>query len=104
MSDYKPYKNESQFKNLAAVWLREEYGRDVWFFPPSDRFQKGLPDFIICLRGKFIAIELKNGKTYDPQPLQMVNAVKIIGAGGHALTSRNMEEFKKEIARLAITS
>ncbi len=96
----KHYKTEGEFKQDAAKWLRERYGRNIWFYPPSDRFYKGLPEFVICFYGRFVAPELKLRDTYDPQPLQKVNARRIQEADGIAFVSRTMEEFKTSMERI----
>ena len=45
---------------------------------------QGAPDFLICLKGRFIGIECKAG-TNQPTALQKLNLQKIIDAGGVSL-------------------
>lgn len=44
----------------------------------------GVPDFLICIKGRFIAVEAKAG-TNKPTALQVSNMKRIEGAGGLAI-------------------
>lgn len=60
----------------------------------------GVPDFLCCVNGKFLAIEAKAGKGI-PTALQEKNLRDIKVAGGIALVVRetniaNLEEYIKE--------
>ena len=44
----------------------------------------GVPDLLICHRGRFIGVEVKAGSN-KPTALQLDNLKKIIDAGGEAL-------------------
>ena len=59
----------------------------------------GIPDLIICYRGRFIAFEVKNekGKT---TVLQEITIRKIIKAGGYATVVRSAEEVRAIIESL----
>lgn len=61
----------------------------------------GIPDLILCLKGKFIAIELKkeDGK---PSELQLYNIEKIKQSGGQAFILRpsEFEKFKEEVLKI----
>jgi len=43
---------------------------------------RGIPDFLICLGGKFIAIELKKDEREEPNELQKWTLQSIAHAGG----------------------
>jgi hypothetical protein len=43
---------------------------------------RGIPDFIVCLNGRFIAIELKKSDKDHPDPLQEWTLDAISNAGG----------------------
>lgn len=60
--------------------------------------QVGIPDLLICYKGKFIALELKSEKG-KPSPLQLRNIDLIKAAGGDArvLYPKDFESFKKEV-------
>jgi len=54
---------------------------NVWYFMPVPYADNGIPDFIVCVGGKFVAIEAKApGK--HPTKLQMRTLGKIFEAGG----------------------
>ena len=56
----------------------------------------GIPDIIVCIDGRFIALEVKtqNGKT---TPLQNVAIRKIRSSGDFAFVVRSVEEAKNAI-------
>ncbi|MDD4003431.1 MAG: VRR-NUC domain-containing protein [Clostridia bacterium] len=60
----------------------------------------GIPDIIICFKGKFIALEVKVGKN-KPTILQEVTIRRILKAGGYALVVRSVEETKQVIQALS---
>jgi hypothetical protein len=53
-----------------------------YFTPVTSGFgSSGVPDFIACIKGKFVGIEAKAGKN-KPTALQDKNLMDIMGAGG----------------------
>lgn len=61
----------------------------------SDRFQRGLPDLIVCLpwngRHYFIAIEVKT-PTGTVEEIQKVEGDEIKKSGGHWIVGRSVNE------------
>lgn len=57
----------------------------------------GIPDIIICYRGRFIGLECKVGK-YKPTVLQSLTIRRILQAGGYAMIVRTVEEVKQLIS------
>lgn len=63
--------------------LRSEYGKDIWIENIQQVGKRGTPDRLICLKGKFIGLELKmEGGVIEP--LQIVKLLEIKKAGGGA--------------------
>ena len=84
--------NESQLKKQVTKYLKSIPG--LWFYHPADRWIVGIPDFIICYKNRFIAIELKReGKFLNK--IQEYILKKIQEAGGKAGVARNVEEVKE---------
>lgn len=56
----------------------------------------GTPDFLVCYRGRFAAIECKAGKNV-PTALQLAALDRITGAGGMALVidETNVDDLKE---------
>lgn len=90
--------------------LAEKVKRDlkplpgVWFVKTQMRARRGIPDFLICCCGVFIAIELKKDGKTAPDPLQQYELKQIAGSGGFSLVAypENWEdtlEFIKKIIR-----
>lgn len=82
-------KNEKDVKK-AVKEILDEAG--AWYFMPvANGFTAiGIPDFIGCLKGKFIAIETKFGSN-KPTRMQEIILNKIKFAGGVALVIRETE-------------
>lgn len=60
----------------------------------------GAPDFLICLRGRFVGIECKAGKN-KPTPLQEKNLHQIEDAGGitYVINEGNVDTLETELNR-----
>jgi pantoate kinase len=58
----------------------------------------GVPDFLICHKGRFIAVEAKAG-TNKPTALQELHLEKIRARGGIALVinETNLDALKQEL-------
>ena len=54
----------------------------------------GIPDIIVCYKGKFIALEAKVGRN-QPTRLQTATIVQIRHAGGIAAVVRSVDEVKE---------
>lgn len=61
----------------------------------------GIPDLLLCLKGRFVAIELKN-EDGKPSALQLYNIERIKESGGEAFILRpsEFEIFKKEVLKI----
>ncbi|RME03076.1 MAG: hypothetical protein D6816_10685 [Bacteroidetes bacterium] len=69
--------------------ILKEFGDDVWWFMPvpTGYGTRGVPDFIVCLRGTFVAIETKSGPGKKPSAFQTKQINAIHRAGGHAVVT-----------------
>lgn len=72
---------ETKFKRIVVAQLKALPG--AWVLPTQEIARRGVPDILVCYRGRFIAIELKmdGGK---PDALQEHNLRKVAEAGGIA--------------------
>ena len=59
----------------------------------------GLPDIIVCYRGRFVAFEVKTA-TGRPSKLQEITIAKIKAAKGEAFIVRSVEETKEILETL----
>lgn len=53
----------------------------LWYYKVSDRFTSGIPDFIVCYKGRLGALELKAPKKKATE-LQKITLDRIFRAGG----------------------
>lgn len=87
-------KVKAQVKKILA-----EFGA-YYAMPVSGGFgHAGTPDFLVCIRGRFLAIETK-AKGKKPTALQEAAMQKIREAGGRALVidETNVETLRKELS------
>lgn len=71
----------------AIKKLLKSYGSDVWYCMPmgTGYGRAGVPDFIICARGNFIAVEAKADASKAPTALQNLELRAIKKANGYPL-------------------
>ena len=74
---------EGKVKKQVTTILK---AHDAYYFSPvTGGFgRSGVPDIVVCYRGKFIGIECKAGKG-QPTALQLKNLAQIRDQGGIAL-------------------
>ena len=93
---------EKQFQAKVLAFLKHQhiYHIKIW----GGGYQKsGIPDILCCIRGRFVALELKTEKG-APTVLQKYNLFKIQEAGGYArvLKPSEFEQFKREVLTGAV--
>lgn len=85
----------------AVTDLLDKYGA-YWFKPVMNGMgRSGVPDIIVCYRGRFIGVECKAGKG-KPTALQTLELEKINKANGVGIVIREdtldlLEQVLKEI-------
>ena len=93
---------EKNFENKIKAYLKSI---GAYFIKThGDRFSKvGTPDIIACIKGRFVAIEVKaeNGK---PSELQRYHIQLINNAGGYGviLYPKDFEQFKQDINKFLV--
>ena len=94
--------NEIDFKQRAANAIKEEYGQEVWYYLPSDRFRKGVPDIILCFFGYFVAIELKmpTSRKIEGSAIQKYNLAKIESANGFSFVATDMRSVMEGLRNI----
>ena len=91
---------EKQFETKVKRWLKTKGVYHFKYF--GNAFSTaGILDLTLCVKGKFVAVELKaeKGKT---SPLQEAHIQQIKDSGGMAIVLRpsGFEDFKKLIEEL----
>lgn len=82
---------EGKVKEAVKRFLKS---RNIWFYMPiqNGMGQVGIPDFICCWNGRFLAIETKApGKLNNTTPNQKRVLADIRGHAGHALVVDSIE-------------
>lgn len=85
---------EGRVKAAVKAFLKEH---GVWFFMPVSNGMGvvGIPDFICCWQGRFLAIETKApGKRGNTTPNQKQKIAEIQRADGLALVVDDVEQLK----------
>lgn len=65
----------------------------TWAIKTIQTNRKGVPDIICCIKGKFVAFEVKNAKG-KLSPHQIHEGKSIIGSGGAWYVVRSLDEVK----------
>ena len=66
-----------------------------WYMPVSCGYGKhGIPDFIICFVGQFIAVETKRRSRKQVRPLQAFQMSLLRAAGAIAMVVNNAEDLE----------
>lgn len=94
-------KPETKFKEKALEDLRGIPGS--WWEKIQQVALRGTPDIIGCVRGNFVAIELKKDEKAKVEDLQEHKLQAIRFAGGHAVVAypENWNEVLMEIRLMA---
>lgn len=78
-----PKKPETKFKEKVLRDLKTL--EHAWFYKTQEVARHGILDITLCLRGYFIAIELKKDTKSKPTELQIHTGRKIWETGGVAI-------------------
>ncbi|MFA5161887.1 MAG: VRR-NUC domain-containing protein [Elusimicrobiales bacterium] len=84
--------SETRLKQKVLAFLKAEYPR-AWVYKAADRWTSGIPDILLCVDGRFMAIELKVGNN-QPTRIQKYVLAKIRASGGMATVCRSVEEAR----------
>ena len=60
---------------------------NTWFVKIQQRSTRGIPDFLLSIKGFFVALELKSSQKSPLHPLQDWTLKEIAGKGGLAFVS-----------------
>lgn len=94
-------KREADVKDKIKALLKRH---KAWYTMPfqAGYSQIGVPDFLVCINGKFLAIEAKFGKN-KPTALQHKALQDIRQAGGRAwvINEKNLAELDSLLFELA---
>lgn len=93
-------KPETLFKKKVVKIL--EMLPNVKVFVIQQISKRGDPDLLVCVRGKFVALELKRSGVKKGSPLQEHILTQVIKALGYAriCTPENFETILQEIEQL----
>lgn len=99
---------ELQLAERVSAYLRKmrRQGRAVWYLKvrggPMQR--AGVPDFLLCLRGRFGSLELKDPRaiSFSPTALQRKELRDIHRAGGFAWVMNDYEEILLNIEAVMV--
>lgn len=79
--------------------LCRKYGAYFYMLVPTGYGKRGVPDFLICHNGRFIAVEAKRGSITKPSPHQQQELDAIAKAGGVAMivNAENLDDLEREL-------
>ena len=89
-----PYETEAQFLSVVKSYLEAQ--PDMMFMRICDRYSKGYSDIFICVRGIFVALELKDN-TGKPTAHQLLFLEQLRRAGGIGGVCSTLDEVMNYI-------
>jgi Holliday junction resolvase len=92
---------EKLFENKVKAFLKSQGCWFVKYWGGGQFTKAGIPDLLVCCKGKFIALEIK-APTGKPSELQLYNIEAIKKAGGIAMVlyPKDFEKFKELVRNL----
>lgn len=97
----KTYKTENKLTEVVKAYLLGQ--SDIYFYKASDRYKKGVSDFIACVKGIFVGIELKAdyNEASAHQELFIEGVKRVGGVAGTCYTLQEVidlvEQARKKI-------
>lgn len=85
---------EGRVKHAIKAWLKEE---GHWYYMPvqNGMGMMGIPDFIVCWKGRLVGIECKApGKSSTVTALQARQLERIQDSGGIAFVATSVSEAR----------
>ena len=92
---------EKKVKNQVVKLLKES--KAYYFFPATYGYgRSGIPDVIVCYRGRFIGVECKAGAntTTDLQNRELA-AIEAAGGTSLVVNETNLSDLKSVLEKLA---
>ncbi len=83
---------EGKIKNQLDEMLLQ-FGRNIFTFKPMSEVDRGIPDFVGCINGRFFAVETKSKKG-SLKGIQELKLFQIDVAGGKTFVVRNTEDIE----------
>lgn len=80
-------------RNLQRSIIEHLQKRRIWYLKTPPECRNGTPDIILCHRGMFIALELKNEHGHMTK-LQKFERMNILESGGEVHVVRSLDEVK----------
>lgn len=96
------YAKEKDLQNKVISVFKKVFKEDMWFSKISDRYNRGIPDIVGCVCGRFFGLELKRDKG-RPSELQLYTINRIEKAGGTVCIVRTVEESLMTIKSILMT-
>lgn len=93
-------KNETKFRQNKVIPFLKTL-KHTAYFPIQQLAFSGDPDFLLCVHGRFIALELKDTGQV-PRPLQQFKLDQVTRTGGLSLVAdpENWQIIKERLSRI----
>lgn len=90
---------ETDISHAVLRWLRSYHGS--WAIKiHGERMQARTVDIHACVRGRFVAIELKVDPDEEPSRMQQYDLEQVRKAGGVAFVATSVEDVRREVRRI----
>lgn len=91
---------ETDLQKKCLKWIKDQSKKGKQWLAVNQHgsafAQRGVSDILLCINGKFVAIELKVGKN-QPTPLQYDFIERVKVAGGYTAVCWTLDEFQHAV-------
>jgi len=96
------FDTERDLQNYIIKRLNEliKEGKPIWYVKVADRYTPGIPDLILSVGGRFLAVELKRNRKSRLTKLQAETLMRIGRSGGASIVACTWGEVKSAIEQL----
>jgi hypothetical protein len=95
---------EAVFAEAIDKDLRREFGRDIFIENIQQKSKKGTPDRLICLKGKFVALELKvDGGSATEIQIKKLLEINVAGGKGFIVYPHTWPLVLEELRKLSLS-
>ncbi len=89
-------KRESLLYPKIKKWILDSF-QNAWIYRSTDTFRVGIPDFLVCINGFFLAIEVKADESTPLRKIQEYELNKIKESNGITLVIKGYTVEGKNI-------
>lgn len=89
----KPHRTGKQIQSAILKYIKQHHKGDIVAYKIVQANERGVPDLLLCVRGKFFFAEVK-GTGDSVKPLQIAQMQRLWTAGAGGAVVKSLDDFK----------